>query len=240
MISLNLYGIGDGGGGPSKEHIELGIRQQNLEGVPKVKFSQAHEFIKKIEQLDRKTLPVWQGELYFELHRGTYTTQALMKKYNRQLELKMQFIEFLSVLTNNNTSQYLQPIWKDILLNQFHDIIPGSSIGWVYEDAHALSEGNLQKLDLVQHNLTSGLLKKSDTANNLIIFNSLSHARKEVVELECEVLSQAYSNDEEIPSQYQNGHLYFEVTLPPLGYKTVKLVKAKVGAVPLLNSNFKS
>lgn len=235
---LNLYGIGDGGGGPSKEHIELGLRQQNLEGVPKVKFAPAHEFIDKIKQLDREKLPVWQGELYFELHRGTYTTQALMKKYNRKLEQKMQFIEFLSVLTKQDTNKYLQTIWKDILLNQFHDIIPGSSIGWVYDDAHATSEKNLQKLDLLQQNLTSGLLTNPNSHSNLIIFNSLSHARTEVIEFACEEAYQVFANDQEIPSQFQEGKLYFEITIPPLGYKSVRLVASQEVVLPLLSTSF--
>ena len=234
---LNLYGIGDGGGGPSKEHIELGLRQENLEGVPKVKFSPARDFITKIKEIDKEKLPVWEGELYFELHRGTYTTQSLMKKYNRQLELKMQFIEFLSVLTNRNTNDYLRAIWKDILLNQFHDIIPGSSIGWVYDDAHAMSEKNLNKLDLLQHNLISGMLTSDESTNNLIVFNSLSHTRKEVIEFACDKPYQVYDHDDLLPCLYQNGHLYFELTMPPLGYKTIKLIPGKVDSAPLYTSN---
>ncbi len=235
---LNLYGIGDGGGGPSKEHIELGIRQQNLEGVPKVKFSQAHDFIKKIQQLDKEILPVWQGELYFELHRGTYTTQALMKKYNRKLEQKMQLIEFLSVLVKQNTNNYLQAIWKDILLNQFHDIIPGSSIGWVYKDAHSLSEKNLDRLDLLQQNLTSGMLTQSESTDNLIIINSLSHVRKEIIEFPCEQTYRIYADNEEIPCQYQNNNLYFEARIPAMGYKVYRLEIVQQEVTPLISNNF--
>jgi alpha-mannosidase len=234
---LNLYGIGDGGGGPSKEHIELGLRQKDLSGVPKFKFAKAKDFIAKIQKIAKKDLPVWQGELYFELHRGTYTTQAWMKKYNRMLEQKMQFIEFLSVLTNRNTSQYLQAIWKDILLNQFHDIIPGSSIGWVYDDAHALSTKNLQKLELLQHNLTSGLLLSDDNNNNIIIFNSLSHKRTEVIEFPYEHACDIYANDQLIPSQYQDNKLYFEVTVAAMGYKILKLGDSKKENQALINTN---
>ncbi len=220
---LNLYGIGDGGGGPSKEHIELGLRQQNLEGVPKVKFAQAKDFINKIKDLDKDSLPTWQGELYFELHRGTYTSQALMKKYNRKLEQKMQFVEFLSVLAGQNTNSYLQAIWKDILLNQFHDIIPGSSIGWVYEDAHSLSSKNLDKLDLLQQNLVSQLLTATKENNNLLVLNSLSHARKEIIGIESPQAYDVYYQDELIPSEYQAGKLYFQAIIPPFAYKVFQL-----------------
>ncbi len=234
---LNLYGIGDGGGGPSKEHIELGLRQQNLEGVPKVKFAQAKDFINKIKQLEKESLPMWQGELYFELHRGTYTTQSLMKKYNRKLEQKMQMIEFLSVLVKNNTNDYLQPIWKDILLNQFHDIIPGSSIGWVYQDAHRLSERNLDKLDLVQQTLTSQLLAKSVSHNNLIVFNSLSHARKEVIEFASQESYQVFEGQYQLETEYQNGYIYFQALIPPLSYKVFRLEKSVQVNKPLLTKD---
>lgn len=237
---LNLYGIGDGGGGPSKEHIELGLRQQNLEGVPKFKFSPAKDFITKLRTLDFAEIPLWQGELYFELHRGTYTTQGLMKKHNRQLEQKMQLIEFLSVLSNRNTNEYLRPIWQDILMNQFHDIIPGSSIGWVYEDAHAMSEKNLQKLELLQQTLLSGLLTKANSHNSLIIFNSLSHERREVVEFYTEEPVKVFIGEEELETEYQNNIIFFRVAVPAFGYQQVRLEPApKVKAVPLLSSKSK-
>ncbi len=236
---LNLYGIGDGGGGPSKEHIELGLRQQNLEGSPKVKFAQAKDFIKEIRKLDKESLPVWYGELYFELHRGTYTTQSLMKKYNRKLEQKMQMVEFLSVLVGQNTNSYLQGIWKDILLNQFHDIIPGSSIGWVYEDAHALSQKNLDKLDLVEQNLTSQILRIQTSVNHLLIFNSLSHARKEVIEFACPKAYKVFADDKLIESQHQNGKIFFQATIPPLGYQVFTLQETEDNNLLLLPKNDK-
>ena len=237
---LNLYGIGDGGGGPSKEHIELGLRQQNLEGVPKFKFSPAKEFIAKLRTLDFAEIPLWQGELYFELHRGTYTTQSLMKKHNRMLEQKMQLIEFLSVLTNSNTNKYLRPIWQDILMNQFHDIIPGSSIGWVYEDAKASSEKNLQKLELLEQSLISNLLTETNAHNNLVIFNSLSHERTEVIEYKVEQPVKVFIKQEELEVEYQNDSIFFTITIPAMGYQQIRLEPAsKAIATPLLNSEVK-
>lgn len=221
---LNLYGIGDGGGGPSKEHIELGLRQQNLEGVPKFKFAKAVDFIEQIKQLDKEKLPVWKGELYFELHRGTYTTQAKMKKYNRQLENKMQFIEFLSVLTKKNINPDLQIIWKDILLNQFHDIIPGSSIGWVYKDAYELSEKNLNRLDLLQNNLISEIFEKETKSINLLLVNSLSHKRREVFEFKSDKIMLAYDiAGQRLPSYFANNTVYFMAEVPANGYTSVCL-----------------
>ncbi len=138
---LNLYGIGDGGGGPTANHIEYGIRQQDLEGCPKFKFSPASAFFEYAKTLAPEKLPKAYGELYLEFHRGTYSTQALMKKNNRVNEALLSRAEFLAAL--NLPSCYptsLDQIWKDVLLLQFHDIIPGSSIGWVYKDAALLSQ----------------------------------------------------------------------------------------------------
>jgi alpha-mannosidase len=178
---LNLYGTGDGGGGPSRLHIEYGLRAGDVEGVPKFKFAFASDFFKKIAKTNPSTLPVWAGELYLELHRGTYTTQGKMKRLNRKLELALRNTEFLAALAALTDSQtetldtqwidrskttgrpYAYPkdrldtVWKDTLLNQFHDILPGSSIGWVYSDAHRLSEKNLGVLSEILSEALEGI-----------------------------------------------------------------------------------
>lgn len=143
---LNLYGIGDGGGGPTREHLEYGLRQRDLEGVPRFRFAKGQDFFDHIKILDKALLPKLFGELYLEFHRGTYTTQALMKKHNRQSERLLSAAEFVAALSGNDYPGELRDIWEDTLLLQFHDIIPGSSIGQVYEDAHAISEANHQRL----------------------------------------------------------------------------------------------
>jgi len=170
---LNLYGIGDGGGGPSAHHIEMGLRQQNLEGVPKFKFSFAEEFHKKIDKIPKEKLPLWSGELYLELHRGTYTTQGLIKKHNRLLEQKLHNIEFLGSLVDDFKQSALDEIWKNTLLNQFHDILPGSSINWVYKDANSLSRKNLDKLDKLEEKLLSLLHGKRDKrTDKFVVYNN--------------------------------------------------------------------
>ena len=128
------FGVGDGGGGPTAEMIERGLRQQNLEGVPKVKFGRAdHYFAGIAKQLDQ--LPVWSGELYLEMHRGTYTTQARTKRGNRLLEQSLRETEYFLALgeLKDYPIKRLDGIWKKLLINQFHDILPGSSIRGVYE-----------------------------------------------------------------------------------------------------------
>ena len=223
---LNLYGIGDGGGGPSRFQIEMGIRQQNLEGTPKFKFSFAQDFFDKISQIPPEKLPVWVGELYLELHRGTYTTRALMKKFNRQLETKLHDVEFLSTLVENYPKAEIEQIWKDTLLNQFHDILPGSSIGWVYEDACRTSELNLRKLEKIQNEIISKLYGKTDKIDdNFIVYNTLCWDRKEIIQIP------APKGNYWVEGEYGAGtintsdgnFIEYEVWIPAMGYTAIRL-----------------
>jgi alpha-mannosidase len=133
--SLMLFGYGDGGGGPVKRMIETIRRAGDLQGLPRTKIRSSDDFFTLLEKdvTDRPTLI---GELYFEYHRGTYTTQAQTKRGNRKGELLLHDVEFLSVLAGNKyPAAEIDELWKLICLNQFHDILPGSSITLVYEDA---------------------------------------------------------------------------------------------------------
>ncbi len=134
---ISLFGIGDGGGGPKEEYIERGIRCANLEGAPKVHFGRADEFLARLGKYEDK-LPAWHGELYLELHRGTLTTQAKCKRNNRRCEELLVAVEKLysGLDLRNYPAQELDRLWKLLLLNQFHDILPGSSIRLVYDRTH--------------------------------------------------------------------------------------------------------
>ncbi|KAJ3000858.1 Alpha-mannosidase 2C1 [Globomyces sp. JEL0801] len=144
--SLLLYGNGDGGGGPLQPMMERIRRVSGVEGLPAtVKFGNPEDFYRDLEKTS-KDLNVWKGELYFELHRGTYTSQALVKKYNRTSELLLREVEIL---------------WSFCLVkdpsarNQFHDVLPGSSIEYAYEDVIKFYEdvsktGNALKLKALE------------------------------------------------------------------------------------------
>ncbi|MFC0272681.1 alpha-mannosidase [Metabacillus herbersteinensis] len=141
---LLSYGYGDGGGGVNREMIELRRRFDNMPGLPKVKTTKAGDYFKKLQENIEQTdeyVHTWDGELYLEYHRGTYTSQAYTKRMNRKLELSYRESEWLSVWNSliSTWEKYpkhqLDEGWKIILRNQFHDIIPGSSIREVYEDA---------------------------------------------------------------------------------------------------------
>jgi alpha-mannosidase len=133
--SLLVFGYGDGGGGPTKEMLETLRRARDLQGLPRTRIVTSDEFFEALEA-EHAERPVVVGELYLEYHRGTYTSQALVKRMNRRCEQALHDAEFLSVL---RAAEYpraeLDRLWKLLLLQQFHDILPGSSITLVYEDA---------------------------------------------------------------------------------------------------------
>jgi alpha-mannosidase len=137
---MTAFGHGDGGGGPTEEMLENAIQMENHPGAPRVRFGTIREFLEKLENESGDKLPDWHGELYFEYHRGTYTSQARNKRNNRKNEYLLHDAEFLAALAALN-DDYAYPqedinqAWELVCLNQFHDILPGSSIGQVYEDS---------------------------------------------------------------------------------------------------------
>jgi alpha-mannosidase len=132
---LYVFGVGDGGGGPGRHHLEFIKRAADCEDLPRVTQEPAATFFKRAEQTIQD-LPVWRGELYFECHRGTLTTQAYNKKMNRWCEALLRDIELLAVSSGGAyPRERINALWKIVLLNQFHDILPGSSITWVYRDS---------------------------------------------------------------------------------------------------------
>lgn len=134
-----MFGYGDGGGGPTKDMLEVMRRCEDLQGLPRVKQRTSDEFFELIEK-DLTDRPLQVGELYFEYHRGTYTSQALVKRNNRKAENLLHDLEFLATTiapTRSYPRERINKLWEVLLLNQFHDILPGSSITEVYEDSAA-------------------------------------------------------------------------------------------------------
>jgi alpha-mannosidase len=135
--SLFSFGWGDGGGGPSEQMLENFERMKSFPAMPRLRMAHVDEFF---DSLPKQGLPKWTGELYLELHRGTLTTQARVKKLNREAEHRLLEAEALATLAALHGGEYpreqLEAAWKTLLLNQFHDILPGTSIGEVYEVTH--------------------------------------------------------------------------------------------------------
>ncbi|MEU0804089.1 glycoside hydrolase family 38 C-terminal domain-containing protein [Streptomyces sp. NPDC005970] len=137
--SLVPFGYGDGGGGPSRSMLERARRLRDLEGSPKVVIEAPDDFFAAARS-ERDRLPVWRGELYLENHRGTYTSQARTKRGNRRSEALLREAELWAATAAVRAGapypyERLESLWRRVLLNQFHDILPGSSIAWVHQQA---------------------------------------------------------------------------------------------------------
>ncbi len=184
---LISYGYGDGGGGPTREMIENIREMGNFPGSPKVQPSKVIEFFKQLEAVS-ENLPTWNGELYLEYHRGTYTTQARNKRANRKSEFLLHDAEFLATYASVLDQAFEYPFdqftkaWQLVCLNQFHDIIPGSSITPVYKES-------LQQYDVVRQISESicesalRILSKKLSAG-VILVNPTSFQRKEIIDLD--------------------------------------------------------
>ncbi len=136
--AMGMYGYGDGGGGPTYWMLERGRRLQSFPGLPKAEIGHVDGFFEETAK-HKSALPVWNGEMYYENHRGTFTSQAFVKKNNRKGEIALVQNEMLSVLagfTGGYTypKQRLEAAWRVLMTNQFHDILPGTSIHPVFED----------------------------------------------------------------------------------------------------------
>ncbi len=179
--SLYLFGWGDGGGGPEPDMIESAHRLRSIEGAPRVELGRAADFFARARE-EAHDLTTWVGELYFELHRGTYTSQARTKRLNRLAEQALREAECWSVAAGGDYPRELfDSTWKRLLLNQFHDILPGSSIDWVYEDAERELEAVLEIAGGLTTRAQAALAGDGDTPT---VFNVNSHARREVVEID--------------------------------------------------------
>ena len=140
--AMALFGIGDGGAGPGEEHLERAARMADLKDTPKVDFKKSEDFFKDIDVADLD-YPVHKGELYLEKHQGTQTSHARNKRFNRKCEFALKNYDLLATVALENGidlpigRERIDEIWKEILLYQFHDILPGSSIDRVYEESEA-------------------------------------------------------------------------------------------------------
>jgi len=180
------FGWGDGGGGPERNHLEYLRRTRDLEGLPKVRLASPAEFF---SDLKRQGLPKerYVGELYFQAHRGTYTSQSRTKRGNRKSELALREAEFWGTAAQALHGYAfgpttLQDSWRMVLLNQFHDILPGSSIHRVYEEAEAgHAEAIAQANQTAQQ--AAAALAPAGPAGGATVFNSLPWPREVMVDL---------------------------------------------------------
>lgn len=221
--SYLVFGLGDGGGGPTLAMLEQLRRMKDVDGLPRVEMRSPEAFFQRCEA-DIQEPTVWSGELYLELHRGTYTTQARIKRDNRRCELLLRDVEFLSAIGSHlgrlaYPGSELERLWKLVLLNQFHDIIPGSSIAEVYRDSAAQHAEVLAVGAQLRRRAMDALLAEAD-GDNLYVINTLGIPRAEVVALPAGIPAQQVGAD---------GQPLGIVTAPALGYAVLSAAAGGTG-----------
>lgn len=226
-VKMVAYGHGDGGGGATRIHLEYLKREKDLEGMPKVVLASPKDFFEYVdEECNVETKYV--GELYYSAHRGSYTSQANTKKLNRRSEFMLREAEMWSALLgkDSKTKEKTDLLWKDVLFNQFHDIIPGTAIKEVHERAEESYKNVIVQTKEITDHVFDGVLEK--TPNTLTVFNSLSWERKVIVEL-----PDGYNAICDLNGDYAETQIVGEKTvalldIPSCGFKTYRLCKTEL------------
>ncbi len=222
---LVSYGYGDGGGGPTREMLETSIRmEKGIKGIPKVRQAFARTYFDELNERvsNHKRLPVWEGELYFEYHRGTLTSMARNKRSNRKSEFGLMDLELLSVLAMPKLAypvQELDAMWKTVLLNQFHDILPGSSIKEVYEVTKEEYAALGKQLGVLSGQRIKSITGEGDAVT---VFNTTGKVRNDVVSLgdfEGDALVDDSGNVYPV-QKTEEGSVAFLSNLPSKGYQS--------------------
>ena len=232
---LISYGYGDGGGGPTRAMLETSLRmEKGIEGLPKVRQAFARTFFDELDERvsGNRRLPTWEGELYFEYHRGTLTSMARNKRSNRKAELHMMDLELLSVLAAKEVpypAEAIDRLWHGILLNQFHDILTGSSIHEVYEVTKREYEQMEEEIGKLRDERLAAL---TPAGEGITVFNTTGFARHDVVELgDCTAAALSDGEGHVYPvQQTENGAVVYVDGLPAKGRKTFAPAAAPAAA----------
>jgi alpha-mannosidase len=245
LDTMYLFGVGDHGGGPTRQDLDTALRWQKGDLVyPKINFSTAVQYFADLEKNKSElNIPTWDGELYFQYHRGVQTTQSEEKRGNRQNEeLVLNAEKVASIDTLFGAAypqQNLDSAWKDILFNQFHDILPGSGIAINYVDAaRRYAVASRIDRDIIQTGLSDIASRVISYGVSVLIFNPLSWTRTGEVEFEVQFPNGenkvgAIGPDgnplpiEVLDSNWRTGRLRVRLlatNVPALGYELVQLV----------------
>ena len=236
---LISYGYGDGGGGPTRNMLETSKRmEQGIVGIPKVRQATSRTYFDELNERvkDNRRLETWEGEFYFEYHRGTYTSMARNKKGNRQSENLLMDLELLGVMNGDYPHEADTRLWRDIvLLNQFHDILPGSSIAEVYEVTKTEYEA---LADEVKAEISKRTAALAGSGEAVTVFNTLGFERDDVIRLGDVKASALRDADGTLypVQQTENGAVAYVKGIPSKGYKA--LVPAEADAAsPFVRSD---
>lgn len=229
--TLMLFGFGDGGGGPTKEMLESAERlKYGIPGIPKIRqeFEQDY-FDRTYEKIhDLTDMPTWDGELYFEYHRGTLTSMARNKRSNRKNEILYTQMETASCMAGIEKDEQLQNVldkgWDILLINQFHDIVPGSSIKPVYEQTdkeyHEIEKAGKEELNRV---VSAAVGRLSMEKEGVVVMNTQGYERDDLVVLDdgTEIPRLVDEDGRNVPAQKtaDGRYLLYVSHIPPLGYK---------------------
>ena len=217
------FGWGDGGGGPERDHLEFIRRERNLEGVPRMKLAAPIEFFRDLER--QGTPNRYVGELYLQTHRGTYTTQARTKRGNRRSEFALRDAECWGAIAAARAG-YRYPLarldatWKQLLLNQFHDILPGTAILRVYTEAEAAHRQIIATAGEIRQAAQAKLTKTAKPA--LTVFNSLGWDRTALVELPAGFSYPCDAGGRLLTVQRVERKSLAELTVPACGWTTIR------------------
>lgn len=218
-IQMHAFGYSDGGGGAIRDHLEYYRRQTDLEGAPKLKMASPEETFNDLCKYGIQQ--TYDGELYYCAHRGTYTSQAKTKQLNRRAELALRSAEMADALFGEDDRCEYEKLWKTVLFNQFHDILPGSSIHEVYVKA----ERELSAVVDAARSRTETALSKTltDGKNALTLFNPLSWCRRAEIVLPENATGAADADGNALDSQLCADGVHVFVDLPSCGTKAVTL-----------------
>jgi alpha-mannosidase len=221
------FGFGDGGGGPTREMVEVARRVKDLEGVPRARMESPVKFFERLEEKGTVN-EVYQGELYLPWHRGTYTSQAKLKKQNRRAEIGLREAEVWSSLScfigkGKDRREELEVLWKKLLFNQFHDILPGTSITRVNEDAKQAFKDLIQSAGELSREAQEGLSESGK--DGFSVFNSLSWEREELVVFPYEEGKGYKKNGKRLAVQRLGAEVLIPVKVPSFGYAGVEVTE---------------
>jgi len=235
---LTSVGWGDGGGGPSREMCERALRMNDLEGCPKTTFTNVSRFLKELREQPVER-PRWSGELYLEYHRGTYTTQARTKKWNRKMELLLRETELFATMAMMDGFGYpvkeIEEQWRVLLTNQFHDILPGTSIREVYDVAEEEYKRMNTVLTGIRNEALAMLARRftpDPEGQEWLIGNALSWNRNAIVELPVKDFAGAVDEGgTRLLAQKTRNGLALKVSLRPLSVTPVALRSREVNDI---------
>ncbi|MCD6089718.1 alpha-mannosidase [Candidatus Bathyarchaeota archaeon] len=236
---LVLFGIGDHGGGVSEDMIKRALEFIRGKNGLKGKFSTAEEYFRVLVEKTHGKIPEINDELYLQYHRGTYTTQAKVKKNNRKAECLLETAEKFSSIAEKYGYEYpkssLEESWKKLLLNQFHDVLPGSSIPEVYKDAEKSFNFIFKTVNSIISESLRVIASRIDTSGDgrsILVFNPLSWRRTDIVQIAVDDLEghvEIYDEDGRlIPSQLLERDkkiIFVAEDVPSIGYREYKAKK---------------